>query len=272
MYWWLKNFIQARKAYVAFAASVFLSLGLMTMSPEGKMAVARLVSSSTLQAGHWMFSWLIDLSSVRNENRMLREQNLRLSLELVKLREERLENIRLRNLLAFKSKMIYPYIPAEVVARDPGRLLNSILINVGRKDGVEERMAVVNSDGLVGKVLTAYSESSIVQLLQDRNCRVSAVVQRPERAQGIVRCEDGKFYLQDAPLRSAIEVGDVVVSSGIGGIFPPDLLIGTVEELGQDQTGLFREVILKPGVDFSSLEEVFVLQGSRGILRSVESP
>ncbi len=272
MYWWLKNFIQTRKSYVAFAAAVFLSFGLMTLSLESKVTVARLVSSSTLQTGHWMFSWLIDLSNVRNENRLLREQNLRLSLELLKLREERLENIRLRNLLAFKSRITYSYIPAEVIARDPGRPMNTLHINVGKKDGVEDQMAVVNSDGLVGKVLTAYSESSIVQLLQDRNCRVSAVVQRPERAQGIVHYEDGKFYLQDAPMRSVIEVGDVVVSSGIGGIFPEGLLIGTVEELGQDQTGLFQEVVLKAGVDFSSLEEVFVLQGKRGGLRSVESP
>ncbi|MBI2950537.1 rod shape-determining protein MreC [bacterium] len=270
--YWLKTFIQTHRAYVSFASAVVLSFGLMAMSPEDKLTLARAVSSSTIQAGHWMFSWLIDLFNVRSENRMLREQNLRLSLELVKLREERLENFRLRGLLNFKTRVSYPYIPAEVVARDPGRLANTILINVGRREGVEDRMAVVNSDGLVGKVLTASSESSVVQLLQDRNCRVSAVVQRPERAQGIVRCEDGKFYLQDVPLRSAVEVGDVVVSSGVGGIFPEGLLIGTVEEVGQDQTGLFQEVVLKPGVDFSSLEEVFVLQGGRGFVRSVESP
>jgi rod shape-determining protein MreC len=270
--YWIKTFIQTHKAYVSFACAVVLSFVLMAMSPENKVALARTVSSSTLQAGHWMFSWLIDLFHVRDENRMLREQNLRLSLELVKLREERFENLRLRGLLNFKARMSYPYIPAEVVAREPGRLANTILINVGRRDGVGDRMAVVNSDGLVGKVLTASSESSVVQLLQDRNCRVSAVVQRPERAQGIVRCEDGKFYLQDIPSRSAVEVGDVVVSSGVGGIFPEGLLIGTVEEVGQDQTGLFREVVLKPGVDFSSLEEVFVLQGGRGFVRSVESP
>lgn len=270
--YWLKNFIQTHRSYVSFAAAVILSFGLMTMSLENKVALARLVSSSTIQAGHWMFSWLIDLFNVRSENRTLREQNLRLSLELVKLREERLENLRLRGLLGFKARMAYPYVPAEVVARDPGRLPNTILISVGQRDGVGDRMAVVNSDGLVGKVLTTYSESSVVQLLQDRNCRVSAVVQRPDRAQGIVRYEDGKFYLQDVPLRSAVEAGDVVVSSGVGGIFPVGLLIGTVEEVGQDQTGLFREVVLKPGVDFSSLEEVFVLQGSRGFVRSVESP
>jgi rod shape-determining protein MreC len=63
-----------------------------------------------------------------------------------------------------------------------------------------------------------------------------------------------------------------VVSSGIGGIFPPGLLVGTVEEVGQDQTGLFRQVLLKSSVDFSSIQEVFVLQSGRGSVRSVESP
>ena len=270
--YWIKQFIQARKPHVALAAALILSFGLMATDTENKVALARLASLSTVRAGHWMFSWLIDLFNVRDENRTLREQNLRLSLELLKLREDRLENLRLRNLLAFKSRVAYPYVPAEVIARDPGRLPNTLLINVGQREGVEDRMAVVGAEGLVGKVLTAYSETSIVQLLQDSNCRVSAVVQRPDRAHGIVRYEEGKFYLLDAPLRSVIEAGDVVVSSGVGGIFPSGLLIGTVEEVGQDQTGLFRQVILKPSVDFSSIQEVFVLQSGRGAVRSVESP
>ena len=270
--YWLKNFIQAHRTYLVFGVTVFLSFCLMTLSMENKVALTRLVSFSTLRTGHWMFSWLIDLFNVREENRTLREQNLRVSLELLKLREEHLENIRLRSLLGFKSRLTYPYIPAEVVARDPGRLPSTVLINVGRKDGVEDRMAVVNGDGLVGKVLTTSAESSVVQILQDRNCRVSAVAQNKDRPQGIVRYEDGKFLLQDAPARSTIAVGDVVVSSGVGGVFPEGLLIGTVEAVGRDETGLFREVTLKPGVDFNTLEEVFVLQAGRVVVQSAETP
>ena len=263
--YWIKSFLQARKPYVAFAVVVVLSFGLMALSVENKVAVARWVSISTIGVGHWMFSGLIDLFHVRDDNRMLREQNLRLSLELVKIREERLENIRLRDLLGFKSKLKYPYVAAEVIGRDPGRHPNSILINVGRKDGVMDRMAVVTSDGLVGKVLAVHSGSAVVQLLTDRNCRVSGVVQRDDRGHGIVRYEDGKFYLHGFPLRTDIQIGDVVISSGMGGIFPADLPIGTVRELGPDQMGLFQEVILKGCVNFDSIEEVFVLTNGHNL-------
>ena len=258
--YWLRGFFQARKSFVTFGLVILLSLGLMVLNTEKKVALAQLVSFSTMRVGHWVFDWLVDLFNVRDENRFLREQNLRLSLELVKLRGERLENVRLRGLVGLKSRLSYPYISAEVIAREPGRHPNSLLIDVGTNEGVKYQMAVMSADGLVGKVLAVHPTSSVVQLLQDRNCRVSAVIQRSSRAQGIVRYEEGKLYLYGIPLRTDIQVGDLVVSSGMGGVFPADLPIGTVSELGDGQLGLFRDVILEPCVEFSTLEEVFVLK------------
>ena len=147
-----------------------------------------------------------------------------------------------------------------MIARDPDRTLNTILIDIGQSDGVTDRMPVVTADGLVGRILEVHAWTAIVQLLLDRNCRVSAIVQRQSRTQGIVMAEEGAFYLRHVPIRSEVEEGDVVVSSGLGGIFPGGLLIGTVTALGHEERGLFREVMLTPGVNFSNLEEVFVLK------------
>lgn len=258
----LYNFLGEKRTYVVLAITVVLSLGLMVMGPSQKLGLSRGVTLGFLEAGHWLFSWPMDISGLRYENQVLQEQNLRISMELLNLREARLENARLRELLNFRNRESGSYLAAKVIARDPDRITNTILIDVGANSGIKERMTVLTADGLVGRVLESHKRSSVVQLLLDRNCRVSALVQREERTQGIVTCEDGIFYLKHVSLRSTVEVGDPVVSSGMGGIFPKGLLVGEVIRVGDEKMGLFREVELAPSVNFLNLEEVFVLKGT----------
>ena len=262
----LYQFIEEKRAFIALGLAVVISLGLMTMGYSEKLGLARAVTVGLLKTGHGIFSWPMGLSGLRSQNEVLREQNLRLSMELVELRESKLENERLRGLLNFKqaNQAAGDYLAAKVIARDPDRITNTILIDIGQTDGVAERMPVVTADGLVGRVLEVHGWTAVVQLLLDRNCRVSAIVQRQSRTQGIVMVEDGTFYLSHVPLRSDVEEGDVVVSSGLGGIFPGGLMVGTVTGLGDEEQGLFREVVLTPGVNFSNLEEVFVLKERGG--------
>ena len=224
---------------------------------------ARGVTTGLLKVGHVAFAWPMDISDLRHQNQVLREQNVRLSLELMKLREARLENGRLRGLLEFRSRASAAdaHLAARVIAQDPDRIPNTVLIDVGRADGVSRRMPVVTADGLVGRVLEVHGGTAVVLLLLDRNCRVSAVIQREGRAQGIVTCENGTFYLKNVKVRTEVEEGDMVVSSGLGGIFPKGLMVGRVAEAVQEETGLFQEVILTPGANFINLEEVFVLKG-----------
>ena len=266
------QFLADNRAYVTLGLAVLLSLALMGLSPSRKMALARGVVTSLLGTGHWLFAWPMDIARLRSENQVLREQNLRLSLDLLKLREARLENIRLRGLLMFRTGEgeSDAYLAARVIARDPDYIANSILIDVGRRDGVEMWMPVVTADGLVGRVLEVHPLNSVVQLLLDRNCRVSAIVQREARTRGIVLYEEGAFYLKHVALRGDISEGDVVISSGLGGIFPKGLLVGYVARLGEEKQGLFREVVLNPGVDFANLEEVFVLKQEPEHIRSSE--
>jgi rod shape-determining protein MreC len=242
----------------------------MALSRAEKVALARGLTGGMLAAGYKVFAWPMEWSNLRYENGILREQNLRLSLELMKLREARLENRRLRGLLDFKigQEGTNTYVTGRVIARDPDRTVNTILIDVGSTSGVQERMPVVTAEGLVGRVLESHPRTSVVQILLDPNCRVSAIVQREARTQGIVMVENGVFYLKHVPARSDVEVGDLVVSSGLGGVFPKGLLVGEVADLGQDEQGLFQEVILSPSVNFENLEEVFVLEEDPQTVRS----
>jgi rod shape-determining protein MreC len=256
------DFLGHHRAQVVLAGAVLLSLVLMSLDAASQIRFARSVAFGMISAGHRVFAWPMDLSSLRYENKVLREQNLRLSLELLKLREARLENERLHDLLRFRSQQAVAkaYQPARVIARNPARVANTILIDAGALDGIVARMPVVTADGLVGRVLEVYDQTAVVQLLLDRNCRVSAVVQRQSRTRGIVTFDSGTFYLKNVPVRGDIEIGDLLVSSGLGEVFPKGLYVGQVIEVGNEEQGLFREVVLAPGVNFHNLEEVFVLK------------
>lgn len=257
---WLFGFIRGHRSLVVLGMAVVVSSGLMALGQSEGVALARGIATGLLKTGHGLFTWPMELSGLRRENRILREQNLRISLELLELREAQMENLRLRELLDFRSKAEGTYLVAKVVARDPNRVLNTVLLDLGAADGVAKRMPVVTADGLVGRVLEVHPRTAVVQLLLDRNCRVSAIVQRDERTSGIVTSENGRFFLRHVSVRSEVSEGDRIISSGLGGVFPKGLLIGTVIRVGERDQALFREVQVAPNVDFFNLEEVFVLK------------
>ncbi len=264
----IRVFLRVHRKGVVLSIAIFTSLILMLFDSSIQARFPHSVALELMSIGHRILAWPIGLSSLQYENEALRDQNLRLSLELLKLREAQLENARLHALLHFKSQQAAEksYIVARVIARNPARTANTILIDAGTDEGIQARMPVVTADGLVGRILEVHGYTAIVQLLIDHNCRVSAVVQRHSRVSGIVSFEDGTFYLKNVSLRGDIKVGDLIVSSGLGELFPKGLYVGQVVKVGDDEAqGLFREIILAPGVNFHNLEEVFVLKTSSQI-------
>ncbi len=202
----------------------------------------------------------------------LREENLKLQKELsilvmrnFQLEETAEENERLRKLLGFKEKIPYRLVPAAVIAEDLSAKSKFVTINKGTRDGVKRGMAVVTYGGLVGQVvdepgatLTRYSAP--VLLIADPTSRVSVMVQRT-RARAIVR-GTGSFrtlellYLEPD---AEIELGDVIITSGLGGIFPKGLPVGTVLRVEKDPSAINPEVKVKPGVNFTRQEEVLLV-------------
>jgi rod shape-determining protein MreC len=120
-------------------------------------------------------------------------------------------------------------------------------------------MSVVTSQGLVGRVVEVYPSAALVQILLDRNCPVSAMIHR-SRVSGILAYEGGTaFRLKNVLWRMDVREGDIVVSSGLGGLYPKGLQLGWVSEVSSNPRDLFKEIVVEPSVDFNSLEEVFVL-------------
>lgn len=199
------------------------------------------------------------IMSAKEENEKLRRQNAYLQIENSRLRDAYLENIRLRNLIKMEERDSLQCLPVKVIGRGGIGAVSSIILNAGSEDSIRVNMPIISASGLVGKVYRVGSKSSLGQILLDRNFRVSARVQR-SRIEGIVKYESGEWCIfSEVPLRSDVQVGDVITTSGYSAIFPPEIRIGVVAQVDEKSYGLLKSVFIKPGVDFSRLEEVLVV-------------
>jgi len=260
-----------RETYFHLGIFVFLSLFLLILPRKFKSDISDFIFKFTYGPFFALANHIRELEGVREENRRLHQKVMELSLRNFWLNEEHLENQRLRALLDFRSQLDYKVIPAEVVAKEPNRRYFSVLINKGSSDGVRRNMPVVNMDGLVGKIVEVAAYSSVVQLMIDPNFRASALDQR-SRVLGIIKPEAGfVLRLDNVPLREDVKAGDQIITSGLGGIFPPGIKIGVITAVESEETfseedrsfGIFKIIRVKPSVDFSSLEELFLLDVER---------
>lgn len=239
---------------------IFFVCLLLILTPQKvKVSIAGLITGYIYYPFNILDDFLIDISSAKRENVELNQKLVNYSIKAAQFTDEHYENIRLRRMLGFDLQLPYMLIPAEVIGLRPGLMAKKIMINVGENKGIARNMPVVCADGVVGKIVEVEANTAIVQLLVDHNCRVSAI-DLNTRAMGIIRWRGGKHLeMGDVPIESEVAVGDTIVSSGMGGIFPPSLIVGEVV-FTQDREGtLFKEVLVKPSVNFGSLEEVFVV-------------
>ncbi len=212
------------------------------------------------------FDTVAEFQQIKTENEHLKKELTSLDSRLLYLQELQKENYRYRELLEFKQNSGFELLPAEVIARDPSQWFGTITINRGYLDGVQQEMAVITYQGLVGMISSVSPHSSQVILLTDPRLAVSAIVQRSREAGviGIVESyPKSPVYLRltNLPLEANILPGDQVISSGMGGIFPKGLYIGKVKELSQDQPELVLTAVIEPKVNFNRLEEVLIVLG-----------
>jgi len=150
-------------------------------------------------------------------------------------------------------------MPASVIGVDSSAWFRTVLLDRGERDGVKRGMAVVTPQGVVGHVVAASSHAAKVLLLIDNSSAVDVTVER-SRARGIVEGERENFCaLKYVVHGDDVQVGDRLVSSGMGGFFPKGLPVGNVTEISPEKHGLFQRAIVQPSVDFNKLEEVFVI-------------
>ncbi|WP_157109765.1 rod shape-determining protein MreC [Thermanaeromonas toyohensis] len=197
------------------------------------------------------------------ENEQLKRQVAELQAKIIQMEEYRQENLRLKQLLAYKEATAskWQLKVAPVVARSPSNWFSTLTIGLGATDGVRKDQVVLTPAGVVGRIIQVFPKTSEVLLLLDREGAVGAMVQS-SRLLGVVEASpDYRGYLQmihlahDAP----IQENDIVLTSGLGGIFPKGLPIGRVVKVMLEPDGLMKRAIIEPAVDFNRLEEVLVI-------------
>jgi len=199
------------------------------------------------------------LVSVAEENQRLKQLLGKAAEDGILQRELDLENIRLRDLLAFQRSLPNPAIAARIIAKDPSAWFNTVIIDKGAADGLHKGLPAVTSRGIAGQVVEVSAHQSKLMLIIDRNSAVDALVQRT-RSRGIVKgAARDECYLDYVMHEDDMRVGDDVVASGFDGVYPKGLLIGTVAAINFQGSDFFKEVRVTPSVDFDTLEEVLVI-------------
>ncbi|MBV9009211.1 MAG: rod shape-determining protein MreC [Verrucomicrobia bacterium] len=211
-------------------------------------------------------SGLKSLEQLEAENNALRVENRSLRATNEALRDVEHEVNRLRHALNYRERASFKLVPAEVITRDASTWWRTVTINRGKADALDTDMPVVTDEGLVGKTTTVSENIAIVLLVSDENCRVAANVEG-SREQGIVTGERvagalaPPLNLNFLSKQANLQPGQKVYTSGVGGVFPAGLLIGTVKSFRVRE--LDGQAQLTPAVDLAKLEDVFVVIGRK---------
>lgn len=262
------------RKYAIMVLVVLVSLALLTLEGRNRETrgpgdlIARVTTPlqsglAKLQRGAVsVWTVYLDWKQFRQENRELRGEVERLRLATLQVREIQDENLRLRRLLELRDRLPLTTLAGEVIAKEWSGWVRSLVVNRGRRDGIVRMTPVIAPEGLVGRVAEVRAGTAVVQLLNDPSSSVGAMVQRT-RMPGVVEGEPGgglrlKFLSRDG---GGVQVGDLIVTSGLGGLFPKGIPIGWVGAAEGRGSALFQYARLNPVADLARVEEVLLLTG-----------
>ena len=207
------------------------------------------------------YFYLVD---VRRENRQLKREIDSFRRQISRYEELLATHERLRKLLQFEEMIRRPVVAAQVIGLDPSGWFKSVIIDKGKRAGLKPDMPVVNASGVVGRIVSVSNNYAKVLLIIDQNSAVDCLTQR-SRDRGMVKGMSTETCKMDYMAKSSDAViGEVVITSGLGGIFPKGLPVGKISAVNEASGRFFKEIDVIPSVDFSKLEEVLVIQAANG--------
>jgi rod shape-determining protein MreC len=205
-----------------------------------------------------MYHGYLDMRHSVDENVQLHQKVIQLTTENLKLRQSEGDLKRLRGLLGYSEQFTMPTTMAQAVMLDTSSRFKSIIIDRGSSAGIQVNDAVANASGLIGRVILTTKDLSKVQLITDSNAAVGVLIERTRR-QGVLRGDGGSgAQLLDIPSLADVQPGDAVQTAGIDGIYPKGIPVGTIVKAEKGQE-LFKNIAVRPSVDFSGIEEVIIL-------------
>lgn len=253
----------------------FLGIIIYTMNNEQKGIVSSGIGSAVNPLQKVVYSindkikgtldFFLNFSKIKEENEELTKENIDLENKLLEYDKLKEENDRLREVLNFKnSKNNYDYLGCEIIGYSGESFSSGYVIDKGENDGLKKDMIVISNKGLVGQVTSTGSNWAIVQSLINENIAVSVMVNSTRETTGILKgyvthSNQNLTKVTNLPIDSAIKEGDVIVTSGLGQIYPKEVRIGEVVSVETDEVKVMKTAIVKPFVDFNKLEELFVV-------------
>ena len=246
---------------------ILISAQVNTVSGLPVLQVVTFGSFSEIQRGTMALidgvrgTWFgyIALRQVQQENDALRQEMQTLQVRLQQERAEAQRTDNLRQLLELRERANLDTVAAEVIAGAASPDFQTVTIDKGSSESLETDMAVISPAGVVGRVILPSRRASKVQLLIDRNAAAGALIERT-RVQGVVvGIGDGMLRMQYVPGTADVKTGDLVVTSGIDGIYPKGFVIGTIDHADRGG-GAYHEIVIRPAVDFTRLEEVLIVR------------
>jgi rod shape-determining protein MreC len=257
---WISNLFSRYLRNVHFGVIAVLTIVLIVGNPK----INGVVSDAAVGIFYYplfkLKNSITDLMQVHDENLRLQQALVDASVNISMLEEDRRENDRLRSVLGFEPPEGYGLLPAKVISITSDRIPISAVINMGSRDSVTVNQPVINEDGLIGRIAEVMPDYSTVQLLTDPTNRVAVRVAE-SREMGIAKfgITDG-MIMDNFPIQAEVHQGDLIISSGLGGIYPAGLKVGTVSSVSRPEDEAFCDVRLKPAVNFNALDELFILR------------
>lgn len=271
--------ISKKLLVIVATAILILTISLTVQPKENPNVFEKCVNAVFLpiqQVIKWPFvkmensiDFFVDMKKMSEENERLTKENIELKEKVRQLEIDGIENDKLREMLNLTKKYeTSNAIVAEVISMNSSMWFDVFTINKGEKDGIKNDMTVLTPEGLVGKVTQTFSTTAQVTSILDVNNAVSARLTKTGDAiitKGDMNLVDkGLLKLKYVTSDVNLAEGDVVETSGMGGIYPKGIFIGTISKVEQDTKAMKTYAVLEPGVDFNKLSEVLVISNMEG--------
>ena len=209
--------------------------------------------------------FFLNFSEVKLDNEELKKKNTKLANELIEYESLKDEVERLREALNFtESKNNYKYVGVNIIGYSGNSLSDGYIIDKGSNDGIDKNMVVVSSKGLVGKVTKVASNFAIVQSILNENIAVAVMDQQTREATGVLqglsdKKDNNMTVVYNLPISSDVKEGDIIITSGLGKIYPKEIPVGTVVSVEEDNVRVMKSAVVEPFVNFNEVEELFVV-------------
>lgn len=256
---------------------VLVVIGLIALALGGYLSpISRYVLSPFIIAQTWLSTRFQaiqnyinapqDLGRLRQRNADLETEVSSLQAEIIALKQQLIESSVLSALVDFaRVNPEYRYVAASVIGRDPSPFLQYVIINRGSDDGLRRGMPVVTQQGLVGRVAAVTAGAARVELVTDPGSSINVRLE-PSGAQAVLQGQiTGDITLEMIPQSASVQTGDLVLTSGLGGNYPPNIIVGQVTGVRSRDTDLFKRASVQPVVDFNKMEIVLVITNFRPV-------